>query len=642
LPLYHAYPLLATLTLPFIMGASVTLSPVKEIARFAGEFRVSIVVAVPQMLEVINNGIKGRIPKTLLPVFRACRFLRRRLGINPGKLVFGKVHRALGGRVRLLASGGARLEPATMMDLEGIGFTVLEGYGLTETSPVAAFNPPGARKPGSVGPPVRSARIRISEEGEVLIKGPMVMKGYWHKPVETAEAIKEGYFYSGDLGYIDKDGYLFLTGRKKEVLVLASGKNVQPAQVEAHYMQSPFIKEIAVYEERGSLKALIVPDLEYARQTGVSNLRERFSWELKDLSIKLPPHMRLSGFDLVQGPLPKTSLGKIKRYSLGALVLEAKTRKEIKVLSSRELLEGEGKKVLLALRHASGNPALEVRMEDNLELDLGLDSIKRIELLSALEEYLKTSLPEDFLADVQDISGLLERLKNVPPGAGRQAAEAEAKMLRGPVHERALRNFFIFLIRFLVKTVFRAEAFFVAGKGFIPETLQGGFIIAPNHASFVDGFVLAGVLPGKILSRLYFQGLEKFFKWEGLARMMQVIRIDPERHLAGALHDSARVLEAGKILCIFPEGGRSYDGSLMEFKKGIAALALKTGLPVVPAWIEGSFKALPRGRWLIKPVKIKVYFGEPIYTEKFKEGAQFLSALRTEIVRLSEKAKGRH
>ena len=155
------------------------------------------------------------------------------------------------------ASGGAKLDPEVMRGLEALGFTVLEGYGLTETSPVVTFNPMSKRKPGSAGKPLPSAEIKIispsdgsvldtGEEGEIAIRGPMVMKGYYKNPSATEQALRDNYFFSGDLGYIDRDGYLFITGRLKEVIVLGSGKNIYPEEVEKEYSNIPLIKEICI------------------------------------------------------------------------------------------------------------------------------------------------------------------------------------------------------------------------------------------------------------------------------------------------------------------------------------------------------------------------------------------------------------
>ena len=197
-----------------------------------------------------------------------------------------------------------------MRDLEALGFTVLEGYGLTETSPVLTFNPVSCRKPGSAGKPLPSVEMRIlapsdTGEGEIEVKGLMVMKGYYKNISATDEIIREGWFKTGDIGHIDRDGYLFITGRSKEVIVLASGKNIYPEDVEKLYLASPLLKEICILDNGSqgtaeSLHAVIVPDFEYAKQAGISNIQDAIKWEINSISGKIPSYMRVTRYSITK------------------------------------------------------------------------------------------------------------------------------------------------------------------------------------------------------------------------------------------------------------------------------------------------------------------------------------------------------
>ena len=654
LPFYHSYPIMCFIA-SLLSGASLTLlASMKELARVAKASEVTIIVAVPQMLELLSASIKKRVPKPLallLPLFWA---FREKTGINPGKAVFRKAHAAFGGKkLRLIASGGARLSQEVMKDLEAIGFTVVEGYGLTETSPIVTFNPEKKRKPGSAGKPIKGVRIKI-ENGEVLLSGPMLMRGYWMKPEETARAIEDGWLHTGDTGWLDDEGYLFITGRKKEILVLSSGKNVAPEEVEKRYRESPIIKEMAVYEERGALKGIIVPEFDYAREKGLANLREEIGWELMRIGQGLPSYMRLTGFSLVKGPLPKTPLGKIKRYRLGELLKTSgpETRE-----SGPEFLRGRGEKIARALNMAAGRKTkTAIRAEDNLELDLGLDSLKKIELLSALEEELsffppeegERALPDDFLLDVQTAGDLLEKMEGFSPSAREAEPVSAAGKKPAPLPftkeekisfslpEKAASFLLYYLIKGLSKVLFRLK-----GTG-LQNLPAAPFILAPNHSSFLDAFVVTAALPRRTVRSLFFIGWERYFRgpMARTLRVLHVIPIDRELLLGGALRNSAEALRQGYALCVFPEGGRSFDGRLMELKPGIAAMAANEGVPIVPAWIEGSAKALPRGGWLLKPVRIEVRFGRPLYPGDFKNrnDEKLLSALADNINALSHEA----
>jgi len=243
LPLHHTYAFMCTFLVPLFLGATITY-PLgmkgPELISTMKEKGVTALVAVPQLLELIRNGIMKKfremptmVSVPLLLLLRICGGLRKGMDINPGRVIFASAHQAFGDRFRFFASGGARLDPMVKDDLEELGFTVLEGYGLTETSPVVTFNPLKKRKSGSVGRPLPGAEIKIQNpsetgEGEIALKGPMVMKGYYKNPEATSQVIRDSWFLSGDLGYLDKEGYLFITGRVKEVIVLSSGKNIYP------------------------------------------------------------------------------------------------------------------------------------------------------------------------------------------------------------------------------------------------------------------------------------------------------------------------------------------------------------------------------------------------------------------------------
>ena len=642
LPYYHAYPLMGCFIAPFLIGASVTLLPsMKELARTVRERGVTVILSVPQMLELLLGAIKNRIPAALMPscLLAACSLIREKTGLNPGRMVFGKAHAAFGPGLRLLACGGARLAPRTMRELEGLGFTVVEGYGLTETAPVVTFNPVERRKPGSAGKPIESAELRI-DEGEVLIRGPMLMKGYWQKPEETAQAIRDGWFHTGDTGFLDEDGYLHITGRKKEIIVLSSGKNINPEDVEKSYLESPLIKEIAVYESEGALKGVIVPDLDYAREKQISNLKEEAGWELMRIGQQLPSYMRMKGFALSREPLPRTPLGKIKRFRLPELAAGAPGEGKKKKKAGAEFQSGPGRKVAKALVSVAGRE-LQVSAGDNLELDLGLDSLKKIELLNALEEEFSFSgerrLPEDLLAGVQTAGELLEKIRAFM-GAGPQPEAARPQKVEQPeskisfsLAERAAGLLVYAFLAAAFKTIFLGRA---KGKENIPSA---PFILAPNHSSLLDGFIVAALLPWQAVKSIFFLGWETYFRWPvSLAvRIIHVIPINLGPLLGSALRRGAEALGHGYSLCVFPEGGRSFDGRLMELKPGIAAMARGSGVPIVPAWIEGAARALPRGALVPRPARIEIRFGRPLYPGDFPGDEALLKALAEAIKGLS-------
>jgi long-chain acyl-CoA synthetase len=654
LPFHHTYPFMGNLILPISSGLAVTFPPSlkgPELLATIREKGVTILLGVPQLLELIRNGILNKIkhlpaplPVIMPGVLRLCGKIRMATGINLGKIIFKSAHRALGKQFRFFASGGAKLNPEVMLDLEALGFTVLEGFGLTETSPVVTFNSPHMkRKPGSAGKPLPTAEIKIvspenhgevkdMEEGEIIIRGPMVMKGYYKNTGATEQALKDGWFYSGDLGYLDEDNYLFITGRLKEVIVLSSGKNIYPDEVEKQYAKIPLIKEICVMglEEKGiieSLQAIIVPDFEYAKKAQIGNLQEALKWEINNVSLHLPQYMRIRGYTLYADPLPRTPLGKLRRFMVKDLIKARSEKLKAKSETDKKLLEDEiGAKVVKCLTPLL-KKEINIQSADNLELDLGLDSLARIELVVGLEEAFSVKLPETFASEIQTVQELVAKMREygasgtggiekVPMWKDILSKEPDAddrKKVRFRHGSAAglIRFFGLTMIKIIVKVFFRLK---VKGIGNLPKA--GPYIIAPNHASYLDGFIVAAALSQKSFSNLYILGLQNFFTGrlkESFAKIAHVIPIDTELYLNKALLMSSYILRQGKSLLIFPEGGRSSDGELIDFKKGVGILSAEINVPVVPALIMGSFEALPKGTMRPKFKKIRITFGKPLY-----------------------------
>jgi long-chain acyl-CoA synthetase len=234
------------------------------------------------------------------------------------KLVAAKIRERVGGRLRYFVSGGAALPKEVAEFFHAFGILILEGYGLTETSPVLTVNPPRAPRFGSVGKPIRGVEIKIAEDGEILARGPNIMLGYYKKPEATAAAIDpDGWFHTGDVGYMDKDGYLYITDRKKDILVLANGKNVAPQPIENMLKQSELVQEAVVYGDGMSAPvALIVPNIDalraFAKQAGIEAdgdallnhdaIQKRFRQELERVNRELADFQRLKGFRLISKP----------------------------------------------------------------------------------------------------------------------------------------------------------------------------------------------------------------------------------------------------------------------------------------------------------------------------------------------------
>jgi long-chain acyl-CoA synthetase len=639
LPLHHAFPFTATLLVPLLSRVRITyLDTLKAeaVLRCIKEQKITILVLTPQVLQHFYQGIERQlegIPWPVRPLLLAYLGFSRRvsqfLGINPARPLHRKFRGALGEQFRFFVSGGAKLPESLGENLARLGFTVLEGYGLTETSPVVTINPPEAPRLGSAGRPLQRVEVRILQPdadgvGEVLIRGDNVMAGYFQNEAATREVIKDGWFHSGDLGYLDRDGYLYIRGRIKDIIVLASGKKVSAEEVGQHYLQAPSIKEIFVTTDEAAAKlvAVVVPDLDFFRKAGETDIYDKVKWDLEIWSRGLESYKRVRDFVLTNEELPKTRLGKVKIHEAQRLYRAwAGKRYEKRKPAVEEGLSPAGEAVVAVLARQTGDSRLS--LDDHLELDLGLDSLGLVELLAALESRFDLKIKDDEFTGiftVRDLIGFIEA-KN-PPAARELEAEPAAwgSLLRTDPSPALLRHLgmeggllarmatlgLASILGFWFKRMFDLKVY---GR----ERLTGrGCILCPNHGSFLDGFLLAYAVPGPRRHLLFSLGYSGYFDVpvvRDLLKLIRVIPVDSARNIVAAMQVSSFILRHGQLLAVFPEGFRTPTGEVGRFKKGVAILARELDVKLVPVYIQGSYEAWPPGITLPRPRPIRVIFG---------------------------------
>ncbi len=634
LPFHHSYPLMVTLLVPLYLGATVVflekLSS-EELLKALKEHKITILVGVPRLYQLLHQRIMEGLRAN--PFGKFLFKLSPYMGQGLRRLVFKRVHDAFGGSLRYLVSGGAKLPLEVALDLNRLGFTILEGYGLTETSPIVSFNPPQKPKLGSVGLPIEGVYVKISEEGEVLVRGVNVMQGYYKKPKETKRAFKDGWLLTGDLGDLDKEGYLYITGRKKEVLVLSGGKKVNPEEIENLILLEGKgkIKEVAVLEIEGSVKALLLPNFELLKREGVLNIEEFVRWQVIDkVNQKLSEWKRITGFKVVKEELPKTRLGKLRRFLLPQIYQSteaySKEEQEDPIMNTQE-----GQAIRSFLHKLTQK---EVKGYHHLELDLGLDSLGKVEFLSFLESTFGVSVSEENLINnprVQDVLRLVSERKE-----RLELSEVHWKDILLKGEPQYLRDYTLAFStgRLILKSFFKLyNRLEVRGLENLPEP---PFIIAPNHASYLDGFVLACALPQDIALKTYFLGAEEYFRNPLSAvfgRLAHVITVNLDKRLRESLQKTVWALRLGKVVVIFPEGARTRDGRLLPFRKGFAILSKELGADVVPTAINGTYQSLSLYNKFPKPAKIEVVFGKPIKPQG-KSYEEIVEETRKEIERL--------
>jgi len=655
LPLFHVLSQMASILLPFIVGAGVVYLEslnTTEVLRALRERGITIFVCVPQFFYLIHERVMkkiGEASRLRRIVFRALLglngFLRRTARINLGKTFFGPVHAVLGERMRLLVTGGSRFDAKIGADLYALGFNIIQAYGLTECSGAATVVKEGDSTLGSVGPPLKGVEIKIlprekdaaddagAADGEVCIRGGIVMKGYFNRPEVNAETLRDGWLHTGDLGYLDPEGRLFITGRKKEIIVTSSGKNIYPEEIEAHYLQSPYIKEICVMglsrpgepaAER--LHAVVVPDFDVLREKKVVNAREILRFEIESLSVRLPSQKRILSYEIWNEDLPRTTTRKLKRFQIAARVTAKPQHEEEESVAAERgprpgddawLAQPDVARAMAAIREAAHDKDA-VHPDANIELALGLDSMERVELLTHLEEIFGVTVADEVAQKIYTVRELVGAIlaatasgAALAPGAVRSSARGvrawEQLLKEQPAESAALDEllapkpfttlFFVLLMKLARVAAWLGLRFRVSGREHLPD--RGPFLLCPNHQGYLDPFLLAAALPARTLQQCFALGASEYFAtpltaW--LARKANIVPVDPDANLVAAMQAGAFGLRHGKVLFLFPEGERSADGEIKEFKKGAPILAMHLGVPIVPVAFEGVFDFWPRNR----------------------------------------------
>ena len=669
LPLFHVLSQMANLLLPLVAGARVVyLSTLNttELLRALRERQITAFAVVPQFFYLIHDRIfkevqqRGAFTRLAFGMMRGFTVRCRRIGFNPGRVLFSKIHNLFGKRMRLLVTGGSRFDPKIARDFYSLGIDVLQAYGLTETSGGAFVNLPDDNVIGSVGKPLKSVEVKIVDlqpgddgvpaSGEIVLRGPIVMKGYWNRPDATDAVLKDGWLYTGDLGHLDSDRNLFITGRKKEVIILANGKNVYPEEIEAHYLQSPFLKEICVMGMEGAagtdkLYAVVVPNFEELRRRKVVNAKEVIRFDIEGLSARLASTKRISGYEIWQEDLPRTTTRKIKRFEVEKRVRTGKRDDAGEVATARPLTPEETawldqpnvQRALKTIRAYATTSPETIRPTDNLELDLGLDSMRRVELLVAIEQELGGDIEESKMSDIYTVRELVDAVME-SAGADRSVratrafAGWDAVLREDPTDPAALRiikprpilDRFLYLLTRVVKFVWRLRApIEVEGVENVPRT--GPYLLCSNHQSFIDPAILLAVLPARVLLKLFAVGTSEIFGsgvMLTVARIMRVIVVDPDAYLVPAMRAGAFGLRHGMGLILYPEGERSIDGTPKIFKKGAAILSIHLQAPIVPIAIDGLYDAWPRGKPFQKFAPLKMKFGKPMLPPPESEASE--------------------
>ncbi len=331
LPLHHIFPLVGTVVAPLKIGATIVFSPsmaADDLMATLQENKITMIISVPRFYSIIRKGIKEKIDKSKIAKL-LFSLAEKKNSLSFSRKIFKSVHKKFGGNIKYMVSGGAALDKEVAKDLRTLGFEVLEGYGMTECAPMITFTKPGKVVIGSAGQPLKTNEVKIID-GEIVNRGRNVMQGYYNRPEETESIIKDGWLYTGDLGYLDEDNRLFVTGRKKEIIILSNGKNINPEEIENKLTSmSDVISEVGVFEKADMLHAVICCDEVKIKQAGIDNIEEYLKWNVIDkYNQNVTPYKKVMKFSVTNEPLPRTRLSKLKRFLLPQYEVKSKSKSE--------------------------------------------------------------------------------------------------------------------------------------------------------------------------------------------------------------------------------------------------------------------------------------------------------------------------
>jgi len=605
LPLHHVFPLVGSLMVPLYAGGTLVVSPsmqTPDLMKTLADNQVTVMIGVPRLYELMYRGLMAKINSSII----AKAFLRlvyltksRKLG----KTLFKKIHNGLGGHLLFMIAGGAALNKEVGKFFYAIGFDILEGFGMTEAAPMITFPRPGNIKIGSTGQALPGLTIEI-RDGEIVAKGPNIMKGYYNRPDETADVIKDGWLYTGDLGRIEKGGFLYITGRKKEIIVLPNGKNINPVEVEMKLeSSSPAIKEVGVFMYKEMLHAVIFPDYQYLSENRIEDILQYFRESvLAPFNAEMSSYKRIMQFTLVHSELPRTRLSKLQRFKLEDLIKQTENEKP----KSKDPDTSEYRAVKSFIE---SQVDMDVSPDDHLVFDIALDSLGKLSLIDYIDKTFGVKIGEEQLLKFPSIKTISEHIKTHKLFHKQEDTTWTGDMKEDKEIELPKYSFLLGTIVHSVRSI--ANIFIkTEGKGFenIPE---GPCFFAPNHQSKLDAFLVLSYLDKKTLKDTYAYAKKDHVKGtirKYLAHRTNIIVMDLTKDLKESIHKMAEVVKLGKKILIFPEGTRTETGEIGTFKKTYAILSAELNIPVVPIAISGAYYGDKKDKMRIKRTKITVEF----------------------------------
>jgi long-chain acyl-CoA synthetase len=626
LPLSHVFGQFLGMFLPPLLGGTVIfldeLKP-SEIIRKIRHERVSVMVGVPRVLQ----SLKQKIEREIEDRGEAQSFRERFLSSKEKHFlrrwwIFRRMRRQFGWKFWAFISGGAALDSETAQFWDRLGYAVIQGYGLTETTSLISVNHPFKLGKGSIGKVLPGREVKLAEDGEILVRGGGVASGYWDGQGEHRVADDKGWYRTGDVGALDEAGNLYFKGRKKEVIVTPGGTNVYPEDLEAALRKQPEVKDcLVVGIERGG----------NAEPCAVVILRDQAP--LKDVveraNASLAEYQRMHmWFEWPQEDFPRTSTQKPRRNVVAEVAREHFQRKSPpneNLVGWGTLASSDDRSPLGALiSRISGRHLGKINENATLDSDLGLSSLDRVELLSAVEDRYQVDLSEARFNNVRTV-GDLERMLRGETASG-VGYHYPAWVLRWPITWLRLAAHYLLMRPAIILLGWPQ----IEGREHL-RGVHGPLLVISNHIGDVDpGFILTS-LPARFRHRLAIatggEALEALrtpppdrniflrmydgMRWVLGVSLLNLFPLPREAGFRRSFAYAGEAVDRGYSVLVFPEGHHTTDGKMRPFRAGIGLLAQNLGIPVLPMRIDGLFEFKQAGKKFAPPWKIRVKIGVP-------------------------------
>jgi long-chain acyl-CoA synthetase len=660
LPLSHLFELTVGMLYPFSCGAEIHYIPSRrapDIVRVLSEQRITHMVAVPQLLALMGQALDDQL-KSRLPKWSYVAMMRtaERLPFETRRRLFWMVHQKIGGNLAMMASGGAALSLETQRLWERIGVRIVQGYGVSECSPVVACGSgDGSTPAGSVGRPLRNVEVRQSSEGELLVRGPNVMRGYWKDPERTAEVMHDGWYATGDIATIDTAGNITLAGRAKDLIVLPSGMNVWPQDVEDVLRENPTVADatvIAVPTAGGgaTLHAYLLPNSVAARGQNLGALVAASNGHLAQ-------HQRIATASWwPEADFPRTAIGKVKRN----LIPLPQTLAAVRVDAAAASDDPIGQSI-------AGAAHLTAVQDDQTLAALGLDSFALVELAVDLEEKTGKAVGDGDLTTDMTVAQVREAVSKLPEaresGLSRQVGEAGGEVPVWPYTWGRIFRFTSLPINLLYR-IGVTETIISGGDNL--RRLPPRVIFAGTHHSFADmplvTYAIAHSPAHRLARRLVVAAAASEISRAGIGAeyvrfAFGVYPLEQRRERDASMRGLIRLANAGNAVLIFPQGvhanpemERAGDPAT-DFKPGVAYLAEALQAAVVPFGLAGTDRVIPPDLSVFHgpviggiPVSLRrgplaIAFGEPLRFEPGEDAHEFAARLQSASFALTRSAE---